>query len=89
MWKDARALGTAAGEAAVQLGRRRRPWPTSRERASSSTRTRRRSAETVLTSIFLTPIPITQDNLNEVVDAGWITVEELCSTGGTVGPCAS
>ena len=38
-------------------------------------------AETVLTSI-LPPIPITQDNLNEVTDAGWISVEELCSTGG-------
>ena len=45
-------------------------------------------AETVLTSILLTPIPITQDNLNEVTDAGWISVEDLCSTGGSVGPCA-
>ena len=45
-------------------------------------------AVTELVSILLTPIPITQDNLQEVVDAEWITAEELCSTGGTVGPCA-
>ena len=43
-----------------------------------------------LTSILLTPIPITQENLQEVVDAEWITAEDLCvDRAGTVGPCAS
>ena len=31
-----------------------------------------------MTSILLAPIPITQDNLNVVVDAGWIDTDTLC-----------
>jgi D-xylose transport system substrate-binding protein len=34
---------------------------------------------------FLTPIPITKDNLDVVVDAGWISKDELCQ-GVTNGP---
>jgi D-xylose transport system substrate-binding protein len=29
--------------------------------------------------VFLEPMPITKDNLNVVVDAGWITKEALCA----------
>ncbi len=87
VWKDARALGTAAGEAAVQLAGGASLADV--EGTSEFTYTNKETqAETVLTSILLTPIPITQDNLQEVVDAEWISAEELCSTGGTVGPCA-
>jgi D-xylose transport system substrate-binding protein len=87
VWKDARALGTAAGEAAVQLagGATLADVEGTVEFVYTN---KESSAETVLTSILLTPIPITQDNLQEVVDAEWISAEELCSTGGTVGPCA-
>ncbi|MET0565018.1 MAG: substrate-binding domain-containing protein [Acidimicrobiia bacterium] len=88
VWKDARLLGTSAGEAAVQLAGGATLADV--EGTSEFTYTNKETqAETVLTSILLTPIPITQDNLNEVTDAEWISVEELCSTGGTVGPCAS
>ena len=88
VWKDARALGTAAGEAAVQLAGGASLADV--EGTGEFTYTNKETqAETVLTSILLTPIPITQDNLNEVVDAEWISAEDLCSTGGTVGPCAS
>ena len=31
-----------------------------------------------MSSIILTPIPITQDNLNVPIDAGWITQDVLC-----------
>ena len=31
-----------------------------------------------MNSILLTPIPITKDNLDVVIDAGWITKDELC-----------
>jgi D-xylose transport system substrate-binding protein len=88
VWKDARALGTAAGEAAVQLagGASLADVEDTSEFVYTNKETQ---AETVLTSILLTPIPITQENLQEVVDAEWITAEDLCSTGGTVGPCAS
>jgi D-xylose transport system substrate-binding protein len=42
-----------------------------------------------MTSILLTPIPITKDNLNVVVDATWITKEALCQgvTAGAVAAC--
>ncbi|NBN90700.1 MAG: D-xylose ABC transporter substrate-binding protein, partial [Actinobacteria bacterium] len=38
---------------------------------------------------FLTPKPITQDNLSEVVDAGWTDAETLCQgvTAGSVAAC--
>ncbi len=87
VWKDARALGTAAGEAAVQLAGGASLAEV--EGTTEFTYTNKESgAETILTSILLTPIAITQENLQEVVDANWITAEDLCSTGGTVGPCA-
>jgi len=86
VWKDARALGTAAGEAAVQLagGATLADVEGTGEFVYTNKETQ---AETVLTSILLTPIPITQDNLNEVVDAEWIAVEDLCAGGATAGPC--
>ena len=31
-----------------------------------------------MNAILLTPIPITKDNLNVVIDAGWITKAEVC-----------
>ena len=42
-----------------------------------------------MTSIFLTPIPITKDNLNVVLDAGWIDQATLCKDvpAGTVAVC--
>ena len=87
VWKDARALGTAAGEAAVQLAGGATLADV--EGTVEFVYTNKESgAETVLISILLTPIPITQENIQEVVDAEWISAEELCSTGGTVGPCA-
>ncbi|MGH8951232.1 MAG: substrate-binding domain-containing protein [Acidimicrobiia bacterium] len=88
VWKDARALGTAAGEAAVQLagGATLADVEGTAEFVYTNKETQ---AETVLTSILLTPIPITQDNLNEVLDAEWIAAEELCAgvTAGSVAAC--
>jgi D-xylose transport system substrate-binding protein len=42
-----------------------------------------------MTSILLTPIAITQDNLDVVIDAEWITVDALCQgvASGTVEVC--
>ncbi len=88
VWKDARALGEAAGNAAVQLagGASLADVEGTAEFVFTNKETQ---AETVLTSILLTPIPITQDNLNEVVDAEWISVDELCAgvTAGSVAVC--
>ena len=42
-----------------------------------------------MTSILLKPLPINKDNLNAVLDAGWITKEDLCKgvTAGSVPAC--
>jgi D-xylose transport system substrate-binding protein len=42
-----------------------------------------------MNSILLAPIPITQDNLDVVINADWITVEDLCQNvpAGTVSVC--
>ncbi len=83
VWKDARALGTAAGEAAVALCGNADPSAVSGASAFTT------PGGNELSSIFLEPIPITQDNLDVVVDAGWISTEELCDgvEAGSVAAC--
>ena len=83
VWKDARELGKAAGEAAVALcadkdvskvaGTVKFTTPEGNE----------------MNSIFIEPHPITKDNLNVVLDAGWITKDVLCKdvTAGSVAGC--
>jgi D-xylose transport system substrate-binding protein len=72
VWKDARLLGQAAGEAAVALAQGTAIEDVENTVAFDS------PGGNAMTSIFLTPEPITQDNLDVVVDAGWISQEELC-----------
>ena len=83
VWKDARLLGTAAGEAAIAL-------------ASGTAMTDIEGAivfETpegnMMNSILLAPNPITRENLNVVIEAGWITKEAACQgvPAGTVAAC--
>lgn len=83
VWKDARELGKAAGEAAIALAQG------SALGDVPSTIIFDSPGGNAMTSILLTPIPITSDNLNLVVDAGWISVDELCQNvaSGTVGVC--
>jgi D-xylose transport system substrate-binding protein len=86
VWKDARALGEAAGNAAVQLA----GGASLSDVEGTGTfvfTNKETQAVTELTSILLTPVPITQDNLSEVVDAEWITLDELCAGGATAAPC--
>ena len=46
-------------------------------------------AATTLTSIFLAPTPVTQENLQVVIDGNVITQEELCQgvEPGAVAAC--
>jgi D-xylose transport system substrate-binding protein len=84
VWKDARLLGQAAGEAAVLLaqGTPLEEIPDTVEFESPGGNT--------MTSIFLTPQAITQENLDLVVEANWISTEELCQgvEAGSVAACA-
>ncbi|NOR62941.1 MAG: D-xylose ABC transporter substrate-binding protein [Rhodobacteraceae bacterium] len=79
VWKDARALGKAAGEIAAALAGGAAMADV--DGAGSWTS----PAGTEMTAIFLAPVPITADNLDVVVDAGWITQESLCQ-GVSNGP---
>jgi D-xylose transport system substrate-binding protein len=83
VWKDARELGTAAGEAALQLCEN--PDVT----AVTGTAPFSSPGGNELTSILLEPIPITQDNLDLVLDAGWIDEATLCEgvTAGSIPVC--
>jgi len=83
VWKDARELGTKAGEAAIALCAD--PDPASVEGTALFT-----SPEgNELNSVQLEPIPITQDNLDLVLDAGWIDEATLCEgvEAGSVAAC--
>ena len=82
VWKDARQLGTAAGEAAMALAG-------GAALADIAGTVQFDADGTSMTSIFLEPIAVTQDNLDVVVDAGWIPVEQLCEgvAAGSVAVC--
>jgi D-xylose transport system substrate-binding protein len=80
VWKDARDLGQNAGEIAVALienGGDLSAIPNSTSWTSPS--------GTEMTARFLSPVPVTQENLSLVVEAGWIPQETLCQ-GVTDGP---
>lgn len=83
VWKDARELGTAAGEAAVALAKGTALADVAGVVQFDS------PGGNSMTSILLTPLAITQDNLDVVVDAGWITKEALCQgvTAGAIAAC--
>jgi D-xylose transport system substrate-binding protein len=86
VWKNSFALGEVAGNAALQLC----DGKTNAEVTAPDTLGDAAPAAglgttdfttpdgTVVKSIILTPIPITADNLNLVIDSGWITKEDLC-----------
>ncbi|PZX16963.1 D-xylose transport system substrate-binding protein [Palleronia aestuarii] len=79
VWKDSRDLGRRAGEIAISLadGTELSEIEGAGEWTSP--------AGTTLWAEFLEPVPITQDNLGVVVDAGWISKDELCQ-GVSNGP---
>ena len=83
VWKDARLLGKTAGDAAVQLCKNSDP---SKVSGTASFKT---PGGNSLSSILLTPNPITKDNLKDVLDAGWITKADLCQgvAAGKVTAC--
>jgi D-xylose transport system substrate-binding protein len=42
-----------------------------------------------MTSFFLAPVPITQENLDVVIDAGWVSKDVVCQgvAAGSVAAC--
>jgi D-xylose transport system substrate-binding protein len=82
VWKDARELGREAGEIAVALaGGTEMSAVEGAEQWTSP-------GDVELWAKFLEPVPITADNLDVVVDAGWITKDALCAgVSGGVAAC--
>ncbi|HHS82700.1 MAG TPA: D-xylose ABC transporter substrate-binding protein [Devosia sp.] len=83
VWKDARALGKAAGEIAVSLANGKMGDQIMGAEKWTS------PAGTEMNAMFLAPVPITRDNLQVVLDAGWISKEDLCAgvAPGSVAAC--
>ena len=83
VWKDARILGKTAGEVAALLAA-----GTAMEDVPSMVKFDTPEGNSMF-SILLSPQPITQDNLDLVVTAGWITVDDLCKDveAGSVAVC--
>jgi len=81
VWKDARELGKAAAEVALAACQGEEP--------AGLTTFSDGPKGIPMQSILLAPTPITQDNLQLVVDAGWISADELCAgvEAGSVEAC--
>ncbi len=81
VWKDSRELGKAGGELALALCAGETPEGLSTFSSGPK--------GIAMESILLAPTPITQDNLQVIVDAGWISTDELCAgvEAGTVEAC--
>jgi D-xylose transport system substrate-binding protein len=97
VWKNAFALGQTAGEVAVALASGTSlDAVTAPGNLGDSAPAAGTAAGVFMTpngvdvwSIILTPIPITKDNLNIVLDEGWITTDDLCKDvpAGSVSVC--
>ena len=83
VWKDARELGFAAGAAAAAMAQGTALTDVEGVVQFDS------PGGNSMTSILLTPIAITQDNLDLVLDAGWIDSDTLCQgvEAGSVSVC--
>ena len=83
VWKDARVLGTTAGEAAIALC----ADPTAANVPGTSIFTTPGGVD--ISSNLLAPEPIFQDNLDAVIDAGWISQADACAgvAAGSVAAC--
>ena len=81
VWKDSRALGKAAGEIAVALAS-----GTAMDAVAGSAVFNSPGGK-ALNSVLLAPVPVTKDNLNVVLEAGWIAKDVLCAGVTGVAVC--
>ena len=73
VWKDARLLGRTAGEQAMTMAKG------AKLTALPGTKTWADGPRKVpMTSILLTPVPITKDNLDVVIQANWVPKDVVC-----------
>jgi len=84
VWKDARALGAKAAEIALDLAN-----GTAMNKVKGSVKFSGGPKGVVMNSLFLAPVPITKDNLDVVIDAGWVKKSVVCQgvSSGSVAAC--
>ncbi|SIQ29976.1 xylose-binding protein [Rhizobium sp. RU20A] len=84
VWKDARELGKRAAEIAAELAAGKKMEEIKDVQTFSGG-----PKGVAMQSVFLAPLPITKDNLNLVIDAGWVTKDTVCQgvAAGSVEAC--
>ncbi|MEP4860882.1 MAG: D-xylose ABC transporter substrate-binding protein, partial [Alphaproteobacteria bacterium] len=84
VWKDARELGKAAAEIASMMadGTAMADIPDAQKWSGGPNGVE-------MNAVFLAPIPITRDNLDVVIDAGWVEKDVVCQgvPAGQVDVC--
>lgn len=84
VWKDSRELGKKAAEIANELAAGK-----SMDEIEGTVKFSGGPKAVEMNSYFIAPLPITKENLNTVIDAGWISKEEACQgvAAGSVAAC--
>lgn len=80
-WKDARELGRLAARVAAELAKGTAP-----ENVGDRILWDKGPKGTPQDAVVLAPVTVTKDNLNVVVDANWISKDDLCNGVGADGP---
>jgi D-xylose transport system substrate-binding protein len=84
VFKDARELGRTAAEIALQLAGGKKPGEVTGAKPWNLG-----PKKQAMSSLFLTPVAITKDNLDVVINAGWVTKDVVCQgvKAGTTKAC--
>lgn len=84
VFKDARELGQNAAEIAIQLAGGKKL-----NEIKGATTWNQGPKKQNMTALFLRPVAITKDNLNVVIDAGWVSKDVVCQgvKAGSVKAC--
>jgi D-xylose transport system substrate-binding protein len=84
VWKDSRELGKLVSEAALMLvdGKTMEDIP-------NVTKFKDGARKVEVNAVLLTPTAVTKDNLNAVIDAGWVDKATVCAgvAAGSVAAC--
>lgn len=73
VWKDARELGKAAARIAIEMAE-----GAPLNKVSGATVFSNGPKKVKMNSVLLKPVPITRDNLDVVIKAGWVTKAVVC-----------
>lgn len=84
VWKDARELGKNAASIANQLA-----GGTKLDGVQGAVKWADGPNKVEMNALFLPPVAITQENLNVVIDAGWVAKDVVCQgvSAGSVAAC--